>query len=116
MPGGIGDLQAITLKRWMWLMLQQDEPEDFVIATGISHSVKELIQVAFDHLELDWEEYVKVDPKLFRPAEVDYSVGDAKKAKVELGWQPRVTFEELIKMIADYDLQMNQKIQDAIKR
>jgi GDPmannose 4,6-dehydratase len=100
----------------MWLMLQQDEPEDFVIATGLSHSVQELIQVAFDHLGLDWEEYVVSDPKLFRPAEVDYSVVDAKKAKVKLGWQLRVTFEELIKMMGDYDLQMNQKIQDAIKR
>lgn len=100
----------------MWLMLQQDEPEDSVIATGISHSIQDLIQVAFDHLGLDWEEYVKIDPKLLRPAEVDYLVGDAQKAKAKLGWQPMVTFEGLIKMIADYDLQMNQKIQDAIKR
>ncbi len=100
----------------MWLMLQQNEPEDFVIATGISHSVQDLIQVAFDHLGLDWEEYVKIDPKLFRPAEVDYLVGDAKKAKTKLGWQPRVTFEELIKMMIDYDMQLNQKIQDTTKR
>lgn len=100
----------------MWLMLQQDEPEDFVIATGISHSVQDLIQTAFDHLELDWEEYVKIDPKLLRPAEVDYLVGDAKKAKAKLGWQPGVTFEELIKMMTDSDLQLNQKVQDTIKR
>jgi GDPmannose 4,6-dehydratase len=100
----------------MWLMLQQDEPEDFVIATGISHSVQHLIQAAFDHLGLDWEEYVKIDPKLLRPAEVDYLVGDAKKAKAKLGWQPRVTFEELIKMMTDSDLQLNQKVQDTIKR
>jgi GDPmannose 4,6-dehydratase len=100
----------------MWLMLQQDEPEDFVIATGISHSVQDLIQAAFDHLGLDWEEYVKIDPKLLRPAEVDYLVGDAKKAKAKLGWQPKVTFEELIKMMTDSDLQLNQKVQDMIKR
>ena len=100
----------------MWLMLQQDEPEDFVIATGISHSVQDLIQAAFDHLGLDWEEYVKIDPKLLRPAEVDYLVGDAKKAKAKLGWQPKVTFEELIKMMTDSDLQLNQKVQHTIKR
>ncbi len=72
----------------MWLMLQQDEPEDYVVATGLSHSVKDLIQVAFDHLELDWEEYVISDPNLFRPAEVDYLLGDPRKAKTKLGWQP----------------------------
>jgi len=100
----------------MWLMLQQDEPDDFVIATGISHSVQNLIQTAFDHLGLDWEEYVKIDPKLLRPAEVDYLVGNANKAKAKLGWQPRVTFENLIKMMTDSDLQLNQKVQDTIKR
>ena len=100
----------------MWLMLQQDEPEDFVIATGISHSVQHLIQAAFDHLGLDWEEYVKIDPKLLRPAEVDYLVGDAQKAKAKLGWQPKVTFEELVKMMVDSDLQLNQGDQIKMKR
>jgi len=100
----------------MWLMLQQDDPEDFVIATGISHSVQHLIQAAFDHLGLDWEEYVKIDPKLLRPAEVDYLVGDAKKAKAKLGWQPKVTFEELVKMMVDSDLQLNQGDQIKMKR
>ena len=100
----------------MWLMLQQDEPEDFVIATGISHSVQHLIQAAFDHLGLDWEEYVKIDPKLLRPAEVDYLVGDAKKATTKLGWQPKVTFEELVKMMVDSDLQLNQGDQIKMKR
>ena len=100
----------------MWLMLQQDEPEDFVIATGISHSVEHLIQAAFDHLELDWEEYVKIDPKLLRPAEVDYLVGNAQKAKAKLGWQPKVTFEELVKMMVDSDLQLNQGDQIKMKR
>ena len=93
----------------MWLMLQQDEPGDYVIATGISHSVKELIQVAFVHLGLDWMDYVKIDPKFLRPAEVDYLIGDSRKAKAKLGWEPKVTFEKLIKMMVDHDLQLNQK-------
>ena len=87
----------------MWLMLQHDEPDDYVIATGISHSVKDLIQIAFDHLELDWRKYVISDPKLFRPAEVDCLLGDATKAASKLGWKPKVTFEELIKMMVDED-------------
>ncbi|MGQ9510010.1 MAG: GDP-mannose 4,6-dehydratase [Thermodesulfobacteriota bacterium] len=94
----------------MWLMLQQDKPDDYVIATGISHSVKDLVKIAFAHLGLKWEEYVVVDQKFFRPAEVDYLLGDPKKAKKILGWQPKVTFEELIKMMVDYDLQILQKL------
>ena len=93
----------------MWLMLQQKEPEDYVVATGISHSVNDLIKVAFDHVGLDWEEYVVSDPKLFRPAEVDCLLGDPRKAKSILGWQPKVTFEELIRMMVDADLQIHQK-------
>ena len=100
----------------MWLMLQQKEPEDYVIATGISHSVKDLIKVAFDHVGLDWEEYVVSDPKLFRPAEVDCLLGDPRKAKSILGWQPKVTFEELIRMMVDADLQIHQKNPLQIKR
>ena len=92
----------------MWLMLQQDKPQDYVIATGISHSVKDLVKVAFDHLGLDWGKYVVSDPKMLRPAEVDYLLGDPRKAITELGWQPKVTFEELIKMMVDYDLHLNQ--------
>ena len=87
----------------MWLMLQQDEPDDYVIATGISHSVKDLVQIAFDHLGLDWMKRVESDPKLFRPAEVDFLLGDATKAKSKLGWEPKVTFEELVKMMVDED-------------
>jgi GDPmannose 4,6-dehydratase len=87
----------------MWLMLQQDEPEDYVIATGISHSVKDLIQIAFNHLRLDWEEYVEIDPKLLRPAEVDFLLGDTSKAKSKLGWGPKVRFEDLVKMMVDED-------------
>ena len=94
----------------MWLMLQQDEPGDYVIATGISHSVRDLIQTAFDHLGLAWEEYLTSDPKFLRPAEVDHLLGDPRKAKAILGWQPRVSFEELIRKMVDHDLQLNQKV------
>ncbi len=92
----------------MWLMLQQEEPEDYVIATGISHSVKDLVQIAFGYLGLDWEEYVRTDPNLFRPADVDSLLGDPRKAKMKLGWQPKVTFEELVKMMVDHDLKINK--------
>ena len=90
-------------------MLQQDEPDDYVVATGISHSVKDLLKVAFDHVGLNWETHVVSDPKLFRPAEVDYLLGDPTKARKKLGWQPKVTFEELVKMMVDYDLQLNNR-------
>ncbi len=93
----------------MWLMLQQKGPEDYVVASGISHSVKDLIKVAFDYVGLDWEKYVGSDPKLFRPAEVDYLLGDPGKAKSKLGWHPKVTFEELIRMMVEADLQTYQK-------
>jgi GDPmannose 4,6-dehydratase len=93
----------------MWLMLQQKEPGDYVVATGISHSVNDLIKVAFGHVELDWEEYVVSDPKLFRPAEVDFLLGDPRKAKSKLEWQPKVTFEELIRMMIEADLQIYQR-------
>jgi GDPmannose 4,6-dehydratase len=94
----------------MWLMLQQDEPDDYVVGTGISHSVRDLIKAAFDHVGLDWEEYVSSDPKLFRSAEVDYLLGDPRKAKAKLGWQPKLSFEELIWKMVDHDLQMNRKV------
>jgi GDPmannose 4,6-dehydratase len=87
----------------MWLMLQQNEPDDYVIATGISHSVRNLVQVAFGHLGLDWQRYVETDPRFLRPAEVDLLLGDPKKAKSKLGWQPKVTFEDLLKMMVDED-------------
>ncbi len=88
----------------MWLMLQQDEPDDYVIATGISHSVRDLLKVAFGAVNLDYEDYVVVDPALVRPAEVDRLLGDASKAHSKLGWQPRVSFEQLIGMMVEHDL------------
>lgn len=90
--------------RAMWLMLQQDEPDDFVIATGKTHSVERLLDVAFSHVGLNWRDYTVQDPQFMRPAEVDLLVGDASKARRQLGWQPEVTFEALIGMMVESDL------------
>jgi len=92
----------------MWLMLQQDQPDDFVIATGETHSVEQFLDVAFEHLDLDWREYVVQDERYMRPAEVDLLVGDPSKAGRILGWEPRVSFAELVKMMVDADLVMLQ--------
>jgi GDPmannose 4,6-dehydratase len=89
----------------MWLMLQQAEPEDYVIATGEEHSVREFADLAFEHVGLDPEQYVKSDPEFLRPAEVDHLVGDATKAREKLGWQPRVSFAELVELMVDADLE-----------
>jgi GDPmannose 4,6-dehydratase len=91
--------------RAMWLMLQQDEPDDYVISTGISHSVKELIEVAFARVGLDWQKYVWQDPALIRPAEVDHLLGDCTKAKRQLKWESRVSFTQLIEMMVDADIE-----------
>jgi GDPmannose 4,6-dehydratase len=90
--------------RGMWMMLQQDRPDDYVLATGETHSVEELCQVAFDYAGLNWKDHVVVDPKFYRPAEVDLLIGDPAKAGKELGWEPQVTFEGLVKMMVDADL------------
>jgi GDPmannose 4,6-dehydratase len=95
--------------RAMWLMLQQTEPDDYVLATGKTHSVRELLKMAFDVVGLNWQEYVEVDPKLIRPAEVDILCGDAAKAREKLGWQPEVSFGELIKMMVESDLEAVQR-------
>jgi GDPmannose 4,6-dehydratase len=89
----------------MWLMLQQKRPDDYVIATGVSHSVGELVEVAFSHAGLDWRKHVGTDPAFLRPAEVDLLIGNAGKARAELGWVPRVNFEGLIKMMVDADVE-----------
>jgi GDPmannose 4,6-dehydratase len=91
--------------RAMWLMLQQDRAEDYVIASGISHSVQELVEIAFARVGLDWEKYVRRDPALIRPAEVEHLLGDATKARTELGWTPSVDFKQLIEMMVDADLE-----------
>ena len=89
--------------RAMWQMLQQDEPDDFVIATGQSHSVQDLVEIAFGHAGLDWQQYVTHDPALVRPAEVDHLIGDPSKARTQFGWTPTVTFDALVKMMVDAD-------------
>ena len=88
----------------MWLMLQQDEPDDFVIATGETHSVGEFLEEAFARVGLDWRDHLEIDPKYYRPAEVDLLVGDATKAKVRLGWTPQTTFKDLVALMVDADL------------
>ena len=90
--------------RAMWLMLQQSQPDDYVIATGVSHSVKQLVEIAFGHAGLDWQKYVRTDPTLLRPAEVDHLIGDPSKARKELGWRPTVSFEQLVAMMVDADV------------
>lgn len=91
--------------RAMWLMLQQDTPDDYVISTGETHSVRELVEVAFAHVGLDYKKYVRIDARFIRPAEVDLLIGDPSKAKKQLGWQPEVRFEQLVKMMVDADLE-----------
>jgi GDPmannose 4,6-dehydratase len=90
----------------MWLMLQQDEPDDYVIATGEAHSVRELVRIAFEHVGLDPDEHVRIDPRFLRPAEVEHLVGDASKAREKLGWEPRTSFEEMIRLMVDADLEL----------
>jgi GDPmannose 4,6-dehydratase len=92
--------------RAMWMMLQRETPDDYVIATGVSHSVRELVQIAFAHAGLEWEKHVRIDPTLMRPAEVEHLLGDPSKARKELGWKPSVDFKQLIEMMVDADLQM----------
>jgi GDPmannose 4,6-dehydratase len=99
----------------MWLMMQQDQPDDYVIATGETHTVREFLEVAFGHLNLDWKRYVKIDPKYYRPTEVDLLIGDAGKATKQLQWKPRVRFQELATMMADADLEAERERLDGTK-
>jgi GDPmannose 4,6-dehydratase len=103
----------------MWLMLQQESPEDLVIATGEAHSVREFLEEAFSHVDLDWREYVEIDPRYFRPTEVDFLLGDAAKARRILGWEPQVSFKELVHIMVDADLQALldlRQCQDVLQR
>ncbi len=100
----------------MWLMLQQDKPDDYVIATGEMHSVREFVEVVFGQLNLDWNDFVKEDPRYYRPAEVELLIGDASKAAKQLNWKPRVTFKELARLMTEADLELAQRekvLQDA---
>jgi GDPmannose 4,6-dehydratase len=89
----------------MWLILQQQKPDDYVVATGETHSVREFLEEAFGYAGLDWNEYVVIDPKYFRPAEVDFLLGDPRKAQTVLGWKPRVSFKELVRLMVDADME-----------
>jgi len=93
----------------MYLMMQVDEPDDYVIATGETHSVREFLDEAFGNLDLDWEEHVEIDPRYYRPAEVDLLLGDAGKARRVLAWEPKVTFKELVRLMVDHDLKIARK-------
>ena len=97
----------------MWLMMQADEPDDYVIATGETHSVREFLEEAFGYLGLDWEKYVEIDPRYFRPAEVDLLLGDPTKARTILGWEPKVSFKELVKIMVDSDMKLAEREQRA---
>jgi GDPmannose 4,6-dehydratase len=101
--------------RAMWLMLQQPEPDDYVIATGVAHSVRELVHTAFAHAGLDPDRYVRIDPALLRPAEVDHLIGDSSKARRVLGWSPRVDFAGLVRMMVDADVERLSQPGAAIK-
>jgi GDPmannose 4,6-dehydratase len=93
----------------MWLMMQAEEADDYVVATGETHSVREFLDEAFGRLDLDWREHVEVDPRYYRPAEVDLLLGDASKARERLGWQPRVSFRELVRLMVDHDLRLAER-------
>ncbi len=93
----------------MWLMLQQADPDDYVIATGEAHSVREFLEAAFARVELDWRDYVEIDPRYFRPTEVDHLLGDASKARQHLGWQPQVSFPALVARMVDHDLELARR-------
>ena len=90
----------------MWTMLQQDEPDDYVVATGEAHTPREFCQIAFDHLGLDWEKYVEIDPRYYRPTEVNHLLGDFSKAQQKIGWAPKTRFEELVRLMVDADVRL----------
>ena len=90
----------------MWMILNAEEAEDYVVATGETHSVREFLERTFSYLDLDWEKHVEIDPRYFRPAEVDLLLGDASKAREKLGWEPKVSFDDLVKLMTDYDLNL----------
>jgi GDPmannose 4,6-dehydratase len=96
----------------MWLMLQQEQPDDYVVATGQTYSVREFLDEVFGHLDLDWKRYVEIDPRYYRPTEVDVLLGDASKARKQLGWQPKVDFKALARMMTESDLRLaeNEKV------
>jgi GDPmannose 4,6-dehydratase len=99
----------------MWMMLQQDTPDDYVIATGETHSVQEFLEVAFGRVNLNWQDHVAFDPRYLRPAEVELLIGDPAKAKRQLGWEPSVTFKELVELMVDSDLEAVGIVDESLK-
>jgi len=97
----------------MWMIMNAAEPDDYVVATGETHSVREFLEKTFSYLDLDWEKYVEIDPRYFRPAEVDLLLGDPGKARRQLGWEPKVTFDNLVKLMTDYDLNLAKQEAEA---
>ena len=97
----------------MWMIMNADEPDDYVVATGETHSVREFLEKTFGYLDLDWEKYVEIDPRYFRPAEVDLLLGDASKVREKLGWEPKVNFDDLVKLMTDHDLQLARQEAEA---
>ena len=93
----------------MWLMLQQEEPDDYVVATGETHSVRELLEEAFSYAGLDWRKHVEIDPRYYRPAEVDLLIGDPSKAKMKLGWEAKTKFQDLVRLMVDADMETAEK-------
>jgi GDPmannose 4,6-dehydratase len=93
----------------MWLMLQQDKPDDYVVASGETHSVKEFLTLAFGRVNLEWKDFVDLDPRQIRPSEVDLLLGDASKAKADFGWQPTVSFQALVEMMVDADVELARR-------
>jgi len=93
----------------MWLMLQQEQPDDYVVATGESYSVRAFLDEVFGHLDLNWQDFVKIDPRFYRPAEVDYLLGDPSKAMKKLGWKPKISFKELARLMTEFDLELAQR-------
>ena len=96
------------------MMLQADQPDDYVVATGETHTVREFLERAFSYLDLDWQRYVKIDPRYYRPTEVDLLIGDAGKAKKILGWEPKVSFDELVVMMVEADLRAERCVLEGI--
>jgi GDPmannose 4,6-dehydratase len=100
----------------MWAMMQQEKPDDYVIATGETHSVREFLEAAFEHIDLDWKKYVEIDPRYYRPNEVDALLGDCSKAAKALGWRPKVRFKDLVRMMVDADLHAETRVNDSEKK
>src|SRR5215218_6261978 len=100
----------------MWLMLQADVADDYVVATGEAHSVSEFLDEAFGYLDLDWKEFVEIDPRYYRPSEVDILLGDASKARRILGWEPKISFKQLVRLMVDHDINLAESEKSQLQK